>query len=178
MPIMGSTQSWDSPWDMYAMSNYNSITSLAESPLEAGLLYAGTDDGLIHISQDDGGSWRSIEVGSLPGVPDRAFINDIRADLHDADTVYVALDNHKYGDFSPYLLVSKNRGRSWKKITNGIPDRHLVWRLVQDHVRPELMFAATEFGVFATFDAGKEWHKLSGGMPTICLLYTSDAADE
>ena len=119
MPIMGSTQSWDSPWDMYAMSNYNSITSLAESPLEAGLLYAGTDDGLIHVSQDDGGSWRSIEVGSLPGVPDRAFINDIRADLHDADTVYVALDNHKYGDFSPYLLVSKNRGRSWKKITNG-----------------------------------------------------------
>ncbi|MFL2492104.1 MAG: WD40/YVTN/BNR-like repeat-containing protein [Luminiphilus sp.] len=169
MPIMGATQSWDSPWDMYAMSNYNSITSLAESPLEAGLLYAGTDDGLIHVSQDDGGSWRSIEVGSLPGVPDRAFINDIRADLHDADTVYVALDNHKYGDFSPYLLVSKNRGRSWKKITSGIPDRHLVWRLVQDHVRPELMFAATEFGVFATFDAGKAWHKLSGGMPTISI---------
>jgi hypothetical protein len=132
-------------------------------------LYAGTDDGLIHVSQDDGGSWRSIEVGSLPGVPDRAFINDIRADLHDADTVYIALDNHKYGDFSPYLLVSKNRGRSWKKITNGIPARHLVWRLVQDHVRPELMFAATEFGVFATFDAGKAWHKLSGGMPTISI---------
>jgi hypothetical protein len=108
-------------------------------------------------------------VGSLPGVPDRAFVNDIRADLHDADTVYVALDNHKYGDFSPYLLVSKNRGRSWKKITNGIPDRHLVWRLVQDHVRPELMFAATEFGVFATFDSGKAWHKLVGGMPTISI---------
>ena len=169
MPIMGSTQSWDSPWDMYAMSNYNSITSLAESPLEEGLLYAGTDDGLIHVSQDDGGSWRSIEVGSLPGVPDRAFVNDIRADLHDPDTVYVALDNHKYGDFSPYLFVSKNRGRSWKKITTGIPDRHLVWRLVQDHIRPGLMFAATEFGVFATFDAGKAWHKLAGGMPTISI---------
>jgi hypothetical protein len=134
------------------------------------------DDGLIHISQDDGGSWRSIEVGSLPGVPDRAFVNDIRADLHDADTVYLALDNHKYGDFSPYLLVSKNRGRSWKKITNGIPDRHLVWRLVQDHVRPELMFAATEFGVFATFDAGKAWHKLSGGMPTYLDSRHSDTA--
>ena len=169
LPIMGSTQSWDSPWDMYAMSNYNSITSLSESPLEAGLLYAGTDDGLIHVSQDDGANWRKIEVGSLPGVPDRAFINDIRADLHDPDTVYVALDNHKYGDFSPYLLVSKNRGRSWRMITEGIPERHLVWRLVQDHKRASLMFAATEFGVYVTFDAGRNWQTLTGGMPTISI---------
>ena len=169
MPIMGDTQSWDSPWDMYAMSNYNSITSLAESPLIAGLLYAGTDDGQVHISQDDGVSWRSIKVGAMPGVPDTAFVNDIRADLHDADTVYLALDNHKYGDFKPYLLVSKNRGRSWKMITDGIPDKHLVWRLVQDHERASLMFAATEFGVYLTLNAGDSWHKLSGGMPTISV---------
>ena len=169
MPIMGDTQSWDSPWDMYAMSNYNSITSLAESPIKAGLLYAGSDDGQIHISQDDGGSWRTVNVGSLPGVPDTAFVNDIRADLHDEDTVYLALDNHKYGDFTPYLLVSKNRGRSWKMITDGIPDKHLVWRLVQDHERASLMFAATEFGVYATLDSGESWHKLSGGIPTISI---------
>ena len=169
MPIMGDTQSWDSPWDMYAMSNYNSITSLAESPHIAELLYAGTDDGQVHISQDDGVSWRSIKVGAMPGVPDTAFVNDIRADLHDADTVYLALDNHKYGDFKPYLLVSKNRGRSWKMITDGIPDKHLVWRLVQDHERASLMFAATEFGVYLTLNAGDSWHKLSGGMPTISV---------
>ncbi|NCZ62630.1 MAG: hypothetical protein EBY62_02195, partial [Cellvibrionales bacterium] len=103
----------------------------AESPIAEGLLYAGTDDGLIQISQDGGNRWRQIEVGSLPGVPKTAFVNDIRADLHDADTVYVALDNHKYGDFKPYLLVSRNRGKSWKSITEGIPERHLVWRVVQ-----------------------------------------------
>jgi hypothetical protein len=142
---------------------------LAESPLIAGLLYAGTDDGQVHISQDDGVSWRSIKVGAMPGVPDTAFVNDIRADLHDADTVYLALDNHKYGDFKPYLLVSKNRGRSWKMITDGIPDKHLVWRLVQDHERASLMFAATEFGVYLTLNAGDSWHKLSGGMPTISV---------
>ncbi|MEM6300114.1 MAG: glycosyl hydrolase [Pseudomonadota bacterium] len=167
MPLMDQTWSWDAPWDMFAMSNYNTITSLAESPVVEGLLYAGTDDGLIQVSENGGGSWRQIEVGSLPGVPSTAFVNDIRADLHDADTVYVALDNHKYGDFSPYLLVSRNRGQSWTSISGTLPERHLVWRLVQDHVRADLLFAATEFGVFMTLDAGENWHKLAAGMPTI-----------
>ncbi|MEM6543842.1 MAG: glycosyl hydrolase [Pseudomonadota bacterium] len=167
MPLMDQTWSWDAPWDMYAMSDYNTITSLAESPLAEGLLYAGTDDGLIQVSEDGGANWRRVEVGSLPGVPKTAFVNDIRADLHDADTVYVALDNHKYGDFSPYLLVSRNRGRSWSSISKTLPERHLVWRLVQDHVRADLMFAATEFGVFVTMDAGQSWQKFSAGMPPI-----------
>ncbi len=169
LPFMGKTWSWDAPWDMYAMSDYNTITSLAQSPLNEDLLYAGTDDGLIQVSENGGESWRRIEAGVLPGVPKTAFVNDIRADLFDADTVYVALDNHKYGDFSPYLLVSRNRGKSWKSITEGIPDRHLVWRLVQDHERAELLFAATEFGVFVTFDAGGSWQKLGAGMPTISI---------
>lgn len=169
LPLMDQSWSWDAPWDMFAMSDYNTITSLAESPLEEGLLYAATDDGLIQVSENAGGSWRRLEVGSLPGVPKTAFVNDIRADLHDADTVYVALDNHKYGDFKPYLLVSRNRGRSWSSITDGIPDRHLVWRLVQDHERADLMFVGTEFGVFMTLNAGKSWEKFSAGMPTISI---------
>ncbi len=169
MPLMDQTWGWDAPWDMYAMSDYNTITSLAESPIAEGLLYAGTDDGLIQISQDGGNRWRQIEVGSLPGVPKTAFVNDIRADLHDADTVYVALDNHKYGDFKPYLLVSRNRGKSWKSITEGIPERHLVWRVVQDHENPELLFAGTEFGVFLTLNGGESWAKFSAGMPTISI---------
>lgn len=169
LPLMDQTWSWDAPWDMFAMSDYNTITSLAESPIQEGLLYAATDDGLIQVSENGGGDWRRLEVGSLPGVPKTAFVNDIRADLHDADTVYVALDNHKYGDFKPYLLVSRNRGRSWKSITEGIPDRHLVWRLVQDHERAELMFLGTEFGVFMTLNAGQSWEKFSAGMPTISI---------
>lgn len=169
LPLMDQTWGWDAPWDMYAMSDYNTITSLAESPLVSGLMYAGTDDGLIHVTEDAGANWRKVEVGSLPGVPDTAFVNDIRADLHDEDTVYVALDNHKYGDFKPYLLVSRNRGKSWKSIADDLPDEHLVWRLVQDHVKPGLMFIGTEFGVFMTQDAGESWDKLSSGMPTISI---------
>jgi photosystem II stability/assembly factor-like uncharacterized protein len=167
LPLMDRQWSWDAPWDLYAMSTYNTITSLAESPQAEGLLYAGTDDGLLQVSEDGGESWRRIEVGSLPGVPATAFVNDVKADLHDADTVYVALDNHKYGDFGSYLLKSTDRGASWRSIAGDLPERHLVWRLVQDHVEADLLFAATEFGIFFTVDGGGRWVKLTGDVPTI-----------
>lgn len=167
LPIMGRVQSWDNPWDVGAMSNYNTITSLAESPLQEGLIYAGTDDGIIQVTEDGGQNWRKIEASSLPGVPATAFVNDVRADLFDANTVYIALDNHKYGDFKPYLLKSTNKGKSWQSISSNIPDRTLVWRLVQDHVKPGLLFAATEFGIYFTVDGGGKWTKLTGGVPTI-----------
>ena len=164
-PLMGRRWSFDSNWDLGAMSKYNTITSLSESPLVEGLLYAGTDDGLIQVSEDGGESWR--EIDELPGVPDYFFVNDIKADLHDADTVYVVVDDHKSGDFSPYILKSENRGRSWSSISANIPDRHLLWRVVQDHVNPQLLFVATEFGVFFTVDGGDVWTKLTGGVPNI-----------
>ncbi len=168
LPIMGKQQSWDNPWDVNAMSNYNSITSLAESPVKEGLIYAGTDDGFIQVTEDGGGSWRKIPVTTLPDVPERAFVNDIKADLYDENIVYVALDNHKEGDFTPYLFKSTNKGKSWKSIKGNIPDRTLVWRVVQDHVKKDLLFAATEFGVYVTIDGGEKWEKL-GGAPTIAF---------
>ena len=167
LPHMGRQWSWDAPWDIWAMSNYNTITSLAESPKQAGLIYAGTDDGLLQITENGGKSWRRLEVGALPGVPKEAFVNDIKADLFDANVVYIALDNHKKGDFKPYLLVSRDRGRTWRSMVGDLPKRHLVWRLVQDHVKPGLFFVGTEFGVFFTVDAGKKWVKLQGKAPTI-----------
>lgn len=167
LPIGGKTWSWDSVWDIAAMSTYNTITSLAESPLQEGLIYAGTDDGLIQITENGGKNWRKVEVGSLPGVPETAFIDDIKADLYDAGTVYIALDNHKFGDLDPYLLKSTDRGKSWRSIRGNIPSRTLVWRIVQDHVEASLMFAATEFGIYFTIDGGGNWVKLTGGVPTI-----------
>ncbi|MFO8129767.1 MAG: hypothetical protein R6T99_07725 [Bacteroidales bacterium] len=167
LPIMDNQWSWDSPWDMDAMSNYNTITSLAESPLEEGLIYAGTDDGFVQVTENGGETWRKIDVSRMPGVPEKAFVNDIKACLFDANTVFVALDNHKSGDFSPYLMKSEDRGNSWEAIQGDIPDKHLVWRVVQDHVRPGLLFSATEFGIFFTIDGGERWMKLTGGVPTI-----------
>jgi len=143
------------------------ITSLSESPLKQGLIYVGTDDGLIQVSENDGGTWTKKEVGSIAGLPNRAFVNDVRADLHDESTVYLSLDNHKYGDFAPYLYKSNDKGKTWNKITNGFPDTCMIWRTVQDHVDPNLLFAATEFGMYTSFNGGKKWIKLSAGLPTI-----------
>ena len=167
LPIMGRQQSWDSPWDVGAMSNFNTISSLSESPLKAGLIYAGTDDGIIQITEDGGANWKKIEARSLPGVPANAFVNDIRADLHDEGTVYVCLDNHKEGDFKPYIFRSINKGQTWQSIAGNLPEKLLMWRTVQDHIDPSLIFAATEFGIYFTKNVGGEWTKISGGVPTI-----------
>ncbi len=167
LPIMGREHSWDAAWDYNAMSNYNTITSLAESPKQEGLIYAGTDDGLIQVTEDGGSNWTKIEVSKLPGVPKTAFVNDIKADLHKAGTVYIALDNHKFGDFNPYLYKSTNKGKTWTSIKANLPAGTLVWRIVQDHVKPGLMFCATEFGIYFTLNCGQKWTKLKGGIPTI-----------
>ena len=151
-PMMGRVWSYDSAWDLMAMSQFGTITSLSESPLLEGLLYAGTDDGRIHISEDSGANWRAVE--RLPDVPDNFFVNDIKADLHNADTVYVVVDDHKSGDYSPYVLKSVNRGRSWVSVAEGLPELHIAWRIVQDHVNSKLLFLGTEFGVFFSIDGG------------------------
>ncbi|SER30439.1 VPS10 domain-containing protein [Neolewinella agarilytica] len=165
-PIMGGIQSWDNPWDIYAMSNYSTITSLAESEVDENIVWAGTDDGIIQVTTDGGKNWNKMMVSKMPGVPERAFINDIKADKYDANTVYVSLDNHKEGDYTPYLFKSTNLGKSWTSLRANLPDRNLIWRLVQDHEEKNLMFIGTENGIYVTMNGGNDWKKLAGS-PTI-----------
>ncbi|MDV7401744.1 hypothetical protein RZS08_60555, partial [Arthrospira platensis SPKY1] len=94
------------------MSDYSTITSLGVSPVVQGLIYAGTDDGVLQVTEDEGRTWRRIDLGRLPGLPATAFCNDLKADLFDANTVYAVFDNHKYGDYKPYIFRSTDRGRS------------------------------------------------------------------
>jgi hypothetical protein len=122
LPIMGKLQSWDTALDVYAMSTYNTITSLSESVLNQNILYAGTDDGLIQTTKDGGLTWISMSIDKLPGVPSTSFVNDIKADHFDSQVAYVALDNHKFGDYRPYLYKTSNGGKSWKPIVNGLPE--------------------------------------------------------
>jgi photosystem II stability/assembly factor-like uncharacterized protein len=167
LPIMGRQQSYDNPWDVYAMSNYNSITSLSESPIVEGLIYAGTDDGLLNITEDGGQSWRKLELANVRGLPTMAFVNDIKADLFDENIAYLVADNHKYGDFNPYVLKTIDRGKTWRSISSNLPERTLVWRIVQDHKNSNLLFVATEFGIYFSVNGGDYWTKFKGGLPTI-----------
>ena len=161
LPIMGRQQSWDNAWDVMAMSNYNTITSLSESPIKEGLLYAGTDDGFVQVTENGGTNWTAIPVTKM-GLPERSFVNDIKADLHDENTVYVVLDNHKEGDFNPYVFKSTDKGKTWSSISSNLPKRTLLWRIVQDHIDPNLLFIATEFGVYTSLNGGSSWQKLPG----------------
>jgi photosystem II stability/assembly factor-like uncharacterized protein len=169
LPIMGGVQSFDNAWDVYAMSTYNTITSLSESKTNENVLYAGTDDGIIQNTNDGGKSWNKMTVDNLPNVPASAFVNDIKVDLFDENTAYVSLDNHKFGDYSPYLYKTTNGGKKWKSIVNGIPDGTLIWRLVQDHINPNLLFLGTEYGVYVSLNQGDKWYKFSNGLPTISI---------
>jgi photosystem II stability/assembly factor-like uncharacterized protein len=165
LKVMDRVWSIDSLYDLYAMSQYGNITSISESPVQKDLIYVGTDDGLIQVTEDGGKTWRKTE--RFFDVPERAFVNDVKADLHDADTVYVCLDDHKTGDFQPYVIKSTDRGRTWTSIVGDLPDRHLVWRIIQDHENPRLLFLGTEFGLFFTINGGEKWIKLKGGVPVI-----------
>lgn len=168
-PMMDRTWGPEAGWDLGAMSNFHTIANVAESPVDENILYVGTDDGLIQVTSDGGENWTRIEIADIRGVPANSYVNDIRGDRFDADTVYAALDNHKEGDYAPYLIKSTDRGGSWEMITGGLPEKTLVWRITQDHVNKDLMFLGTEFGLYFTVDGGEQWVELTGGMPTISV---------
>ncbi len=165
LPVMGQIWGMDAVSKNRSTSDYGNVVSLSESPLVEGLLYAGTDDGLIQVTEDGGDNW--LKIDRFPGVPERTYVSRIEASLHDADTVYAAFANYKMGDFKPYVCVSRNRGRSWSSISGDLPQREVVHSLMQDHVTPELLFAGTEFGLYFTINEGKNWVRLKGGLPTI-----------
>lgn len=165
LEVMGRVWSVDAVWKNVFTSFYGAAISLDESPVEEGLIYVGTDDGLVHVLEDN--AWHRID--SFPGVPERTYVADLTASRHDADTVYALFNNHKSGDFRPYVLRSSDRGQTWTSIADNLPERHVAWSLVEDHERPELLFLGTEFGLFVTLDGGERWIELQGGAPTVAF---------
>jgi len=145
-----------------ALSN---VVTLDESPLYEGLLYIGTDDGLLQITEDAGDSWR--RVVTFPGVPEWTYVTDVFASQRDVNTLFVALNNWQRGDFTPYLLKSTDRGQTFTSIAGDLPERHTVYSVIQDHINGDLLFAGTEFGVFVTVDGGTHWTQLKGGTPVM-----------
>jgi hypothetical protein len=155
--------------DATGAETFATVTSLNESPVRAGQLYAGTDDGNLWVSPDDGESWMDVTEATSDLVPDGSYVSRIEPSKHVADRFYVTFDNHRRGDFTPYVLVSENNGASFSSISSdlptGKPDFAHVVR--EDHVNPNLLFVGTDVGAYVSLDRGDSWQSFSNGLPTV-----------
>ncbi|MGA7614249.1 MAG: glycosyl hydrolase [Thermoanaerobaculia bacterium] len=167
LKVMGRVWGVDTVAKNASTSFYGNIVSLSESPLQEGLIYAGTDDGLIQVTADGGQHWTKID--NVPGIPQYAYVADLETSQHDANTVYAIFENHKMGDFKPYVLESTDRGRTWKNINGDLPTNGPAWTIVEDPKDANLLFLGTEYGAFFSRDGGAKWIQLKGGIPTIAV---------
>lgn len=167
LEVMGRVWPMDAVAKNASTSQYGAVVALDESPLDENLIIAGTDDGLIQITENGGEAWTRVE--RFPGVPERTYVNEVLASRHERGTIFAAFNNHKNGDFKPYVMKSVDAGESWASIAEGLPERGSVYALEQDHVDPDLLFAGTEFGCFTSIDGGAHWKQLKAGLPTIAV---------
>ena len=170
LPVMGRIWGPEAIAKHQSTSFYGNIVALAESPKKEGLIYVGTDDGLIQVTDDGGKNWRKVD--QFPGVPERTFVARLLASQHDANTAYAVLNNHKSADFKPYLLKTTDAGKTWVSVAGNLPSLPTtgpLWSIAEDHRRPALLFVGSEFGLFFTIDGGQRWTQLKGGLPTIAV---------
>ena len=148
--------------DITSVEYYDTIFAIAGSALQRGMIWVGTDDGLIQLTRDDGASWSNVTPHDMPAW---STISMIEASRYDADTAYVAVDRHKLDDIKPYVFMTTDGGRTWSRIDAGLPDGSFVHAVREDSVRRNLLYAATETGVFVSVDTGRHWQSLQLNMP-------------
>ena len=167
LEVMGRVWEFDAVMKNSSTSPYGTLVAFDESPLNPNLLFAGSDDGLIHRSEDGGATWESVE-GNCP-VPEMSYVNALVASVHDENVVYACFNHHKYGDFKPYVLRSSDKGATWTSISSDLPERGSSYSIAEDHEMAELLFVGTEFGVFFSNTGGDNWHQLKSGVPTVAV---------
>ena len=150
--------------DNTSVEYYSTIFAAAESPVKAGVLWTGSDDGLLHVSKDGGENWENV---TPKGMPEWMMINSIEPSVFDAGTAYVAGTRYKLGDFAPYLYKTSDYGKSWKKITNGIASEHFTRVLREDPEQKGLLYAGTETGMYISFDDGANWKPFQLNLPIV-----------
>jgi photosystem II stability/assembly factor-like uncharacterized protein len=166
MKVMGQVWTIDAVMKNASTTIYGNIVALDESPIKKGLLYAGTDDGLIQISENDGQTWSKISI--FPGLPTNTRVNMITASQHDENVVFAVFNPQRQGDFRPFIYRSNDKGKTWIAVNGDLPTRGNTYCLKQDHVNPDLLFVGTEFGAYFSTNGGLNWTAL-GGLPTIAV---------
>jgi photosystem II stability/assembly factor-like uncharacterized protein len=166
-PILGKVPDKDTLSRHDGVQQFPCITTLSESPLRAGLIWVGTDDGNVQVTRDGGKTWSNV-VNKMPGVRKGAYVSRVVASPHDEGIAYVAFDNHRSDDYSVYLYMTSNYGDTWTRIGNGIPEEAGTVHVVrEDPKNRNLLFAGTEFGLFLSFDRGSNWQRMKSGLPTV-----------
>ncbi len=167
LPILGKLPDKDMLSRHDGVQQFPCATTVAESPVKAGVIWVGTDDGNLQVTRDDGKTWTNV-VSRIPGLRKGAYVAKVEASFRDEGTAYVAFDNHRSDDFSVYLYMTEDFGKSWKAIHKGIPENAGVVHVVrEDPANANLLFAGTEFGMFVSFDRGASWQKMKNGLPPV-----------
>lgn len=154
--------------DNTAAEFHCTVLYIAESPLQKGAIWAGTDDGNIQLTMDGGQSW-SLLNNRIKGLPKYAWISKIHASEHNAGTAFIVVDQHRMDDFSPYIFMTQNFGKTWKKITTTLPQDDYVKAVRQDPHNPNLLFAGMEHGIYASWDLGENWEKINNNLPNVSV---------
>lgn len=144
------------------------IRTIAESPIQEGELWVGTDDSTVQVSRNGGASWEDV---SPPDLPEWTTITAIDVSPHHGGTVYLSGERHRVSDRSPYLYKTTDYGKTWQRITNGIRENDFSWVIREDPVRPGLLYAGTETGAYISFDAGDSWQSLQRNLPPVAVMF-------
>lgn len=153
--------------DATGAETYATVVSLSESPLVPGLLWAGTDDGNVWVTRNDGASWSKVS-GAI-AVPEKLWVSDVEASPHAPGTAYVCFDGHRSSDFRTWVFKTTDFGATWTDIGRTLPANQPVHVLLADPQNPQLLFVGTEFGVFVTLNGGASWRPLMNGLPTVAV---------
>jgi hypothetical protein len=164
LPLMGKLWTKDAVAWHAGTAEFGNISTVDESPMRRGLLYVGTDDGLIQVSRDAGATWTKID--KFPDVPDMTYVSRVVASSHDEGTVYATFDGHRSNDFRPYVLESTDYGKTWKSITSNLPVSSV--QVIREHPRvSSLLFVGNEMGAWYTGNGGRSWSRLQYNLPTV-----------
>ena len=165
--ILGKVPDKDTLSRHDGVQQFPCITSISESPMRAGVIWAGTDDGNVQITRDGGKTWHNV-AATVPGVRKGAYVSRLVASRHTEGTAYLTFDNHRSDDFSAYIYMTTNYGDSWTRISTGIPPEAGTIHVVREHPRnANLLFAGAEFGLFVSFNHGSNWERMKNGLPTV-----------
>jgi photosystem II stability/assembly factor-like uncharacterized protein len=167
LPVMGKIWSIDATGKNDGTAQYGTVSALSESPKNENLIAVGTDDGLIQITADGGKTWKKSEV--FTGVPSMTYVYHLQFSQHDENVIYATFNNHKRGDFKPYVFKSSDKGITWVSISSNLPENQSAYCVAEDFIDANLLFVGTEYGVHFTNDGGKNWRALKGGLPTIAI---------